>query len=185
MLVEKPWERVKLPTAIPDGDLLSVLPGLDDQSFAQLIRSNLVPRDASPDSRHSWQELWIALDQDDVLVDRTFDVLDELLDATAAAADDPALAKHELRRVAKLRRFCDDAWKRLQGPDRPLQVGEPLAWAGRAGAGFNRPARHVIQQLVDAIAEHRTASPLEPSARDVQLWAVLRRVGLDPDRIRR
>ena len=185
MLIECPWVRVKSPALIPDGDLRIELARLDDLRFAELIRSHLVPRDSQPEGRARWQQLWTDIDQDAQLAERTFDVLEQLLDASEAATEDSQLESVQRRRAQKFHRFCSDAWHRLEGS---VEEGEPLGWAGRAAVGFNRPARKVIEQLVQAISEHRVAvldegSP--PSSADRRLWTVLGRVGLDPARIRR
>lgn len=185
MLIERPWARVKAPASIPDGDLRAGLTRLDDRQFPELIRSHLVPRDTSPAGRARWQQLWTEIDQDAVLADRTFDVLEQFLDASEAAAEDPQLENAQRQRAQKFARFCNDAWRRLQGS---LEEDEPLSWAGRAALGFNRPARKVIEELVQAIGDHRSTGRFEelpPTEADRRLWAVLRRVGLDPDRIRR
>lgn len=185
MLIERPWTRVKDPVPIPAGDLKAALATMDDLSLAELIRSHLVPRDTEPSGRTRWHQLWTEIDQDTALADRTFDVLEQFLDASEAATADSELDTAQRQRAQKFHRFCNDAWHRLQGS---LDEDEPLSWAGRAAAGFNRPARKVIEQLVQAIDEHRsTARKLaaQPTAADRRLWQVLRQVGLDPDRIRR
>ncbi|HEY5846138.1 MAG TPA: hypothetical protein VIT42_05035 [Microlunatus sp.] len=185
MLIECPWVRVKSPALIPDGDLRTELARLDDLQFAELIRSHLVPRDPQPDRRARWQQLWTDIDQDAHLAERTFDVLEQFLDASEAAMEDSQLESVQRQRAQKFHRFCNDAWHRLQGS---LEEDEPLSWAGRAAVGFNRPARRVIEQLVQAIGEHRGAvlnGGPPPSSADRRLWTVLRRVGLDPDGVRR
>lgn len=185
MLIERPWARVKTPASIPDGDLRTELSRLDDVPFAEVIRSHLVPRGTEPAGRARWQQLWTEIDQDPALAERTFDVLEQFLDASEAAAEDPHLDTAQRQRAQKFSRFCNDAWRRLQGS---LEEDEPLSWAGRAAVGFNRPARKVIDQLVQAIGEHRHAGRKggsAPTAADRQLWTVLRRVGLDPERVRR
>lgn len=185
MLIERPWARVKNPASIPDGDLNVQLTALDDLHFAELIRSHLVPRDTEPNGRARWQQLWTEIDQDADLADRTFDILEQFLDASEAAVDDPDLDSTQRQRAQKFSRFCNDAWHRLQAS---LDEDEPLSWAGRAAVGFNRPARKVIEQLVRAIGEHRSAVREEeasPTVADRRLWAVLRQVSLDPERVRR
>lgn len=185
MLVEQPWARVKNPVVIPViRDLEGELNQLSPVAFAQLIRSNLVPRSDQPDGRQRWAELWTAIDQDADLAERTFDVLEEFLDACDQASNDTALDDQQRQRSVKFRRFCDDAWQRLQNvPD----ADEPLAWAGRAARPFNPPARRVLATLVEAIAVHRETVQGVNEARpaDDHLWAVLRTVALDPARARR
>lgn len=185
MLVEQPWARVKDPVRIPAAsDLGAKLHQLNAVAFAQLVRSNLVPRLDRPDGRQRWSDLWTAIDRDPDLAEQTFDVLEEFLDACDQAAADAALSDQQRERAVKFRRFCDDAWQRLQNvPD----AAEPLAWAGRAARPFNPPARRVLAALVEAIAAHRDTVQAAGDARPVddQLWASLRAVGLDPARTRR
>lgn len=185
MLVDQPWARVKNPIPIPaTADLQAELLRLDPAAFAALLRCHLVPRDNQPDARQRWSILWAAIDADPDLADQTFDVLEEFLDACDAAASDDTLNDQQRKRAVKFRRFCDDAWQRLQNVP---AAAEPLAWAGRAASGFNLPARRVLATLVDAIDRHRQTIQEEGEARaaDDQLWAVLRAVSLDPTRARR
>lgn len=184
-LVDQPWARVKDPVAIPAAaDLETELRSLDDRVYAELVRSHLVPRDNQPGGRQRWSDLWATIDREPDLAERTFDVLEEFLDGCEAAASDDALSDQQRQRAAKFRRFCDDAWQRLQNVP---EASDPLGWAGRAARGFNPPARRVLATLVEAVARHREAVQDQGDARpvDAELWAVLRRVGLDPARARR
>lgn len=182
VLLERPWSRVKTPVAIPDPLSVPALSALAAEQFAALLRDHLVPREPSGVDRERWERLWAVLGRDDGLADRAFDVLEQFLDQTDRALRSDGLDAHQRRRAQKFERFCDDAWQRLRVDD-----DKPLGWAGRAAAGFNPPARKVLEQLVDAIAQHRNtvtaAGP--PREADAQLWAVLRRVDLDPDLSRR
>jgi hypothetical protein len=182
VLLERPWDRVKTPTAIPASLTAETLEGLPAEEFARLLRDHLVPREATGPGRQRWQEMWNLLSRDDDLAERAFDVLEEFLDQVEEALEDKSLDEHQRKRAQKFARFCDDAWKRLQIDD-----DKPLAWAGRAAAGFNPPGRKVIDQLVTAIAAHRREVQASRAGRpeDERLWRSLRAVGLDPDQKRR
>jgi hypothetical protein len=181
VLIEQPWSRVKNPVAIPPALDPAGLAALPDEEFARLVRDHLVPRQPAGEERRLWERLWGLLGRDERLADRTFDVLEDFLDGVEAVLDSGQLDEHQQARAEKFRRFCDDAWKRLQVDD-----DKPLGWAGRAAAGFNPPARRVIEQLVDAIAEHRrTVATAATTPKDKRLWQVLADVGLDPEGSRR
>ncbi len=182
VLLEQPWRRVKIPAALPEPLSVAALSGLAAEEFAVLLRDHLVPRNPAGVDRERWERLWAVLSRDDALSDRAFDVLEEFLDQVDRALRSDALDAHQRRRAQKFERFCDDAWQRLRVDD-----DKPLGWAGRAAAGFNPPARKVLEQLVDAVAQHRSAVTAagSASAADEQLWAVLRHVDLDPDLSRR
>lgn len=117
----------------------------------------------------------MALDSDE-FADRTFDLLETWLEQFEGAPDpeDPA----EGNRREKFKQRVDEAWERLTTAD----DGLPLGWAGRAGRGFNPPARRVIETLVMAIDRHRrdTLASSAPSDEDSQLWRTLQQVDLDP-----
>lgn len=177
-LIDRPWERVRQPAELPapisPGDLLE----MPDETFAHLIRSQLVPREHSGPGRRAWAHFWDVLRGEDELADRVYDILDDYLDAT-----EDALGRGELdeRGTARARKFllqCRQAWDRI---DRDPEPGS-LGWAGSAG-NFQPAARRVIAILVGAIAKHRAAvyRTRRPSPDDRHLWSVLRHVNLDPE----
>lgn len=177
--VDQPWSRVRDPVPIPVPTDARTLLDLDEQDLARVLRDHLVPRQPTGAERARWESLWRVLSADDDLAERAFDVLEEFLGDVDQALQREDLDEHTRKRMDKFRRFCDDAWQRLQ-----LHHDRPLGWAGRAGAGFNPAGRAVIAQLVQAVANHRSCVQAQPDVRDadVQLWQVLSAVGLDPDR---
>jgi hypothetical protein len=184
-LIDQPWTRVKTPPPIPSEDELpSALTAMAKTDFAHLIRSHLLPRENEPGGRQRWLALWDAIGEHDQLTDRTFDALEDFLDATEEALERGDLDDAAAARAQKFRRACNDAWQRLQNTGDDTS---PLGWAGRAAAGFNPVSRRVIARLVEAVDQHRQtvlATDARPSDEDRQLWAVLREVGLDPRRRR-
>ena len=177
MVVQDPWRRVRQPMPIPDDCSSATLTALDEDSFAELLRSNLVPRDQTPAGRRSWEELWRVLSVSDQLADRSFDVLEQFIDTTDEALGTDTLDDAGSQRAEKFRHQCDQAWNRLER-DRSGH----LAWAGRAG-DFQPAAQRVIATLVGAIARHRSTtmrSELQPSRADERLWEAMRQVALDP-----
>lgn len=177
MLLEQPWARVKEPVAIPTPTTVSTLESLSEQDLAVLLRDHLVPRRPDGVERARWESLWRLLSADDALAERCYDVLEQFLGDVDAALAEGQPDEHTRKRMEKFRRFCDDAWQRLQ-----VHHDRPLGWAGRAGAGFNPAGRAVISKLVDAIDHHRAQAEAEGDVRkaDHRLWQVLDDVGLDP-----
>jgi hypothetical protein len=173
---ERPWVRVKTPNKVPCPVDDVVLNDLGDTEFAALLRDQLVPRQPQGPERDRWEQLWALLVENDSLADRAYDVLEEFLEAIEHAKGNSGLEARERERVEKYERFVHDAWNRLETVDRPL------GWAGRGAMAFNSPARKVIDQLVTAIADHRrTVRSSRPADNaDEHLWAVLRRIRLDP-----
>ena len=184
--IEQPWARVKSPPAIPaEATLAQDLAEMSDVELVHLVRAHLLPRENEVGGRQRWVALWETVAADDGLSDRTFDALEGLLDTTEEALAGGQLDDAAAARAQKFRRACSDAWKRVQNVD---DDRTPLAWAGRAAAGFNPVARKVIAQLVDAVDQHRQAmlaADQGPADQDRRLWAVLTEVGLDPQRSRR
>ena len=179
VLLEQPWARVKEPVAIPTPTTVATLDELSEQDLAVLLRDHLVPRRPDGVERARWESLWRLLSADDALAERCFDVLEQFLGGVDAALADGQPDEHTRKRMEKFRRFCDDAWQRLQ-----MHHDRPLGWAGRAGAGFNPAGRAVISNLVDAIDRHRAELEAQGDVRlaDRQLWQILDDVGLDPGR---
>lgn len=198
-VTEEPWTRVKQRIAIPEPPDTETLDQLSAPDFARLVREHLLPAKPQGPERDAWSRLWTSLQRDDQLADRAFDVLEHMINLTQTALDgplsdipDPADDHDEAiaatRAQSRATRFladCQNAWDRLE-----ITSGAPLAWAGRAAAAYNPPARVVIQQLVTAIDQHRQrtwadraeAGPnIEPTEADRELWAVLDRVHLDPN----
>jgi hypothetical protein len=182
VLLEQPWMRAKEPAAIPDPPDRESLLALTPEQYARLLRDNLVPREPTGPVRERWEQLWRTVTRSERLAERTSDVLEDFLDATEEALTSGDLDDAQRKRAQKFRRFCGDAWKRLQ-----IDEDLPLGWAGRAAAGFNPPARRVLEQLVDAIADHRRSVRGREVVRpaDESLWAILASVGLDPENSRR
>lgn len=179
MLIDSPWARVRNPVTVPGTLTVEDLAQMPDLQFAELIRSNLVPRDQSKQGRLTWDRLWVLLRGSDRLADRTYDVLEEFLDAADTAIDSGRLDEQQAKRAAKFTEQCRQSWERIDR-DAPAQ---PLAWAGRAG-DFQPAARRVIATLVGAIAHHRSAitdSRGNHAQADNELWDILRQVSLDPD----
>ena len=178
-LINQPWSRVRTPVQIPQNlgsgnELLA----MTDEHFAELVRSNLMPREDQPGGRQRWTQLWALLLADGDLAERTFDALEDFLDATEAALE-AGLDEAEERRARKFQQVCGQAWKRLQRVD----DDRPLAWAGKAADGFNPVGRKVVAKLVSAIAQHRSAAIRSGRAiaeDDRYLWGVLEAVQLDP-----
>lgn len=178
-LINQPWSRVRNPVPIPAnlGSETSFLTMTDEQ-FAELIRSNLMPREDQAGGRQRWTQLWALLLANGDLAERTFDALEDFLDATEEALAD-GLDEVEERRARKFKQTCGEAWKRLQRVD----DDRPLAWAGKAADGFNPVGRKVVAKLVTAIAQHRSAairSRRHVTDEDRYLWGVLEAVQLDP-----
>lgn len=147
--------------------------------FAELVRSHLMPRDQSAAGRRTWDQLWAVLSSEGDLSARTYDILEDFLDTTEDALAAGALDQADIDRAKKFQQQCQHGWQRI---DRDRDPGR-LAWAGSAG-DFQPAAQRVIATLIGAIARHRAtvqASPVGPSSSDEQLWAVMKRVSLDPD----
>ncbi|WP_051027375.1 hypothetical protein [Cellulosimicrobium cellulans] len=179
MLIDRPWTRVRNPTPIPASYTAADLRAMPDLEFAELVRSHLVPRDVSRAGRAAWDKLWLTLRNDADLADRTYNILEEFLDATEDVLDRGELEDEQRKRAAKFAEQCRQSWARI---DREPPQGA-LSWAGKAG-DFQPAARRVIATLVGAIASHRstvTGSPDRAPEADDRLWAVLRQVDLDPD----
>lgn len=174
-MLERPWARVKTAAELPQpltGETLAVLP---DEDFATLLRDHLLPRDTSVVGRAQWDRLWVLLAGDDALAERAYDVLEAFMDAIERARADGSQDERDLARMEKYGRTCAAAWNRLESLDRPL------GWAGRRARAFNQQARRVIDELVQAIAEHRREVGPDGTAVDEQLWDTLQAVGLDPE----
>ncbi len=180
LMPARPWERVPEPVALPAGMSVDVLVALEEGEFRRLVRDHLLPRDgngSSKTARGQWARLWGMLAADDDLADRTFDALEVMATDTEKALVDEKLSAEQARRARKFLLHCDQAADRLE----VRGDGRPLAWAGRAGTGFNAPARKVIDRLVGAVAEHRAAIGTgRELVADQRLWAALGEVGLDP-----
>lgn len=163
-VLDRPWARIADPTPIPADVDAEVLGELGDQEFAELLRDNLLPREPAV-SRSDWEQLWQVLLGDDDLADRAFDLLEEFLEAVAdvkaAAETDPL----ELKRATKFEINVQAAWARLERTE--------------------MPSYEKIRRLVFAITRHRAktrARGYEPTKADLELWSVLGRLGMDPDR---
>lgn len=178
-LIDQPWTRVRNPVPIPEKLNAEILAALSDTDFAGLVRSNLNPADPSKAARNAWNRLWETLRADDDLADRTYDILEDFQDLTEDALAGDELDEPGRKRAEKFLRACQLSWQRI---DREPPAG-PLGWAGAAGK-FPAPADRVIATMISAIARHRSAvatSPAGASTDDEELWAVLRKINLDPN----
>jgi len=178
MLLDTPWARVKHPTPLPADFSAADFMELSDVEFAQLLRDNLAPRQPIGAVREAWGKFWVTLGSSEPeLADRVFDVLEEFFEQTEEALGGGQLDDAQTKRARKFLRFCEEAWNRLE-----VIVDQPLGWAGRAANGFNPKGRLVIAQLVDAITTHRdsVARVGDTESANEALWAVLRKVRLDP-----
>jgi len=178
MLLDTPWARVKHPTPLPADFSAADFMELSDVEFAQLLRDNLAPRQPIGAVREAWGKFWVTLGSSEPeLADRVFDVLEEFFEQTEEALGGGRLDDAQTKRARKFLRFCEEAWNRLE-----VIVDQPLGWAGRAANGFNPKGRLVIAQLVDAITTHRdsVARVGDTESANEALWAVLRKVRLDP-----
>ncbi|MGF0118748.1 hypothetical protein ACQFYA_20845 [Promicromonospora sp. Marseille-Q5078] len=178
-MIDQPWTRVRNPAPIPEQPTVKDLRALPDDEFDLLIQSHLVPRDPSNTGRAAWDKLWLALRHNDKLADRTYDTLENFIQATEGALERGEVPEAQRKRAAKFIELCRQSWDRI---DRGAPSDQPLAWAGKAG-DFQPQARRVIDTLVTAIAAHRTAVLAEgpPAAADTALWETLKTVDLDPD----
>lgn len=156
---------------IPDGVTASTLLALEDVPFSELIRSNLYPLEGE-ERRNQWERLWRVLRGNDDLAERTLDVLEAWQEATRTDLQG-GLSDQEQARVQKFLASCEQAWDRVD-----VDTRQPLAWAG-VKAGFSPAAQRVINQLVQAINQHREATD-DATDTDRRLWQVLRRINLDP-----
>lgn len=176
--IAAPWARIRVPVPFPDEEPLEeALLELDDDTFAELIRDQVVAHDDRPGGRQQWSRLWAILGSDDDLGQRAADVLEDFLDTTETALAGE-LPEADRRRAKKFVLLCNGSLDRLDRID--LDDG-PLAWAGSAGSRHAPAARHVIAHLVAAIATHRTRTGGQATEADQELWDVLRRENLDPD----
>lgn len=171
----QPWRRQQDPEPIPVVLDVDVLLELDDEVFLRVIRDNLLPRQ----DRDAWQRLWSRLTGFDELADRTFDALEVLIGDCEHDLASGLLDEKGTSRATKYLEQATIAWRRLEDDT----GGKRLQWAGRAGTGFPPGAQKVIGALVQAIDEHRSRRQVDPGGGDEidrQLWAVLRRIDLDP-----
>lgn len=181
MLIEQPWRRVKNPTPIPEHVTSEGLAGLGDAEFAELLRGNLLPRDQAA-HRRLWESLWAVLHDDDALADRALDVLEEFEDITIQWLQTPeggAAADRARRFLAIVQQAAQRVTLSETEVERE-EAGAPLAWIGRRADRFNPAAQRVIHQLVTAIDTHRAIVGDAGGTTDVELWAVLKELKLDP-----
>lgn len=175
-----PWARIREPIPFPPTLTADTLLGLDDSTFARLVRDHQLPRDQP--GRHAWSRLWAILAAEDQLAERAHTVLDELADQTDEALA-AGLDEAQQKRARKFLLLCEQSIDRIAEPP---PEDEPLAWAGRRVLRFTPASRRVIDDLVQAIDRHRrdtrTLGPDEEQ--DRRLWAVLDSVGLNPETFR-
>lgn len=171
--VKAPWQRVKTPVQIPALVTAQQLLDLDEMTFSELLRSNLLPRPGE-EERGRWERLWRILRGNDDLADRGLDVLDAWADATDVALRNGELDAASAARIRKFQISCEQARDRID-----VDTGSPLAWAGTR-TNYPEQAQRVINRLVQAIHRHRGATGAEATQVDQELWKVLRAVKLDP-----
>jgi hypothetical protein len=166
MLIDRPWTRVRTPVLVPEDVSAARFAAMTDLDLAQMLRSQLVPRDQSREGRRAWEQMWETLRTDDGLAERAFDILEEFLDATEEALE-TGLNEDQQRRATKFLEQCRGSWKRLErAPSNPQHA---------------RATWRTTAALVEAIAAHREAvlaTPGEPRPEDEHLWAAPRRLGL-------
>lgn len=172
-----PWKRVKDPVDIPPGLGIQDLQQMTDAELAELIRSQLLPRDQSSTGRTRWRRFWEDLATKD-LVDRATSILQDFLETTEDALDSGQLDDTSQARARKFIDQAEEAWDRIT----PSERGGPLAWAPRART-WPKDARRVAAVLVSEITRHREAMARDgeqPTEADQRLWESLSKVGLDP-----
>lgn len=174
-IIDEPWTTVR--NWIRPVEDVAELRRMEDKEFALMVRANLNPFDESDQVRKVWSRFWKVLASYDDLRSRTLDVLTDFLATTAEAQSSGTLTETGSRRAKEFGRACSNAGQRLQ----KAPPKGPLGWAGQAGA-FHGRSGVVINQLVQAVAKHRAATRVdgEVSPADEALWAVLRKVNLDP-----
>lgn len=178
--IDRPWSRLRNPPAIPTGFTARTLTELEDLPFAELIQAHLVPRDQDVQGRRLWDRFWKVLRENDHLADRTYNVLEQFLDATEEAIETGDLDEAGAKRAEKFMQQCEMSWKRI---DRGRDRDGALGWAGEHAATHPPQSRRVIASLIGAIARHRSEvlrAVGKPSAADAELWDVMAHLGLDP-----
>lgn len=144
------WDRINQPVRLPDVVTVDWLESLDDEMFAEVLRSNLLPRETAS-GRLSWEALWRLLQLwPELQADAT-----EVLTGWLTAAEAQVAANPGDRRA---RRFLDQVLQRRKA----LELKH-----GRSGSRA---------ELLAAIEAHRAVtieSRLEPSEADIALWGYL------------
>ena len=178
-LIDRPWARVRNPVPIPEDCTVEHLSAMTEIDLAELIRSHLRNGDLSAEGKKTWDHFWRVLKSSRGLAKRAFNILEDFLDTTDRASSDPGIEPAQAKRMETFQTLCEHAERRIER----IPTDGPLAWAGSA-ADFQPRARQVIATLVGAIARHRSAlegAEIDPTSDDIELWAVLRRVSLDPN----
>ena len=175
-LQQRPWARVRDPLPIPQPVTVAALAELDDEQFAQLLRSHLVPRDPSRAGKQTWASMWALMRTNLALGDRAIAVLEEFAEVTGRAQASGQLDEVGAARAKKFEHQVSMALDRVQ-------VVGAMDWAGEKMVSHPPHSRKIIAELVAAIARHRSAVLAErgaPTAPDAELWDTLARLGLDP-----
>lgn len=164
-MLERPWARIADPTLIPEDVDAELLAGMDDQAFAELLRDNLLPR-VTEVQRRDWERLWQVLREDEALTERAFDVLEDFLDALDELRSSGQADEAELKRGRKFESAVKSGWGRLERTEAIT-------------------AEKRVRRLIGAITRHREktlAQGWEPTSADRDLWKMLGRLGVDPQR---
>lgn len=167
MDLEAPWMRPKKDDValISEHTTTRWLHSLNDVDLARTLRDNLIPRHDTP--RHRWHKFWDLVAMDPAMSDRVFQILETFADqAESAEPRDEA----EGRRLRKFATYVDGALDRFEEREEA-----PLAWLGPKASRYNPEARKVIEQLINAIDDHRR------NRDDEALYEVLRDLGFDPE----
>lgn len=146
----RPWDRVKVPTPIPSPCSAVSLRLMDESTFSELLRSNLLPRQDG----EGFRRLWITIAFNDDLSHRAFDVLEDWLDQVEESDADDV-------RVRKFATNCDGAWNRLTGLREFDSVAPRSPSPGSSAFVF-----------VAAILEHQAQVEV-PTPLDDALWATV------------
>lgn len=164
-MLERPWARIPDPTPIPEDVDAELLDEMDDQAFAELLRDNLLPR-VTEVQRRDWERLWEVLREDEDLTERAFDVLEDFLDALQDLRHSGRADEAELKRGRKFESAVKSGWGRLERTEAMT-------------------AEKRVRRLIGAITRHREKTlgqGWEPTSADRDLWKMLGRLGVDPER---
>jgi len=155
------WDRDSGSATLPAMVTVQWLRDLDRDTFAETLRTNLLPRAGGDGAaRRSWQTMWRLLADWPDLQERAQEALSELL----RAVEEHLRTNTDDSQAKAFREHCQQRWSKLD-PSRLRRGGQ------NASRG---------EQLLAAIAVHRQVlidSGLDVRAADVALWACL-----DPDR---
>lgn len=150
------WDRVEMPRQLPDVVTDQWLRTLTDEEFAEVLRSNLLPRSDAPAARRSWDACWRILTDWPDLQERAQETLNGFLNAV----EEQLLAIPEDKRAKRFQELVDARRRQLD----PAKVH-------RGGANATKG-----EQMLAAINTHRRvilASGEPPRPADIALWSHL------------